>query len=89
VGVEARTILELANRADLSRIHSVAGVHSDLLEQAGVDTVKELATRNADNLHARLVELNSQTKLTGQVPSRNMVRDWIAQAGELPRALEY
>ncbi|HHB13259.1 MAG TPA: DUF4332 domain-containing protein, partial [Chromatiales bacterium] len=42
-GVKERDILELANRADLSRIKGVAGVFSDLLEKAGVDTVKELA----------------------------------------------
>ena len=89
VGVEVRTILELANRADLSRIWGVAGVYSDLLEHAGVDTVKELAARNPDNLHARLVEVNAQSKLTGRVPPRNQVEKWIAQAQELPRRLEY
>lgn len=89
VGVEVRTILELANRADLSRIWGVAGVYSDLLEHAGVDTVKELAARNPDNLHAKLVEVNAQSKLTGRVPPRNQVEKWIAQAQELPRRLEY
>ena len=44
-GCDAREILELANRADLSRVKGVAGVYSDLLEKAGVYTVKELATR--------------------------------------------
>ena len=43
-GCDARVILELANRADLARIKGVSGVYSDLLEKAGVDTVKELAT---------------------------------------------
>ena len=89
VGVEVRTILELANRADLSRIWGVAGVYSDLLEHAGVDTVKELAARNPNNLHARLVEVNAQSKLTRRVPPRNQVEKWIAQAQELPRRLEY
>lgn len=89
VGVEARTILELANRADLSRIWGVAGVYSDLLEHAGVDTVKELAARNPDNLHATLVEVNAQSKLTGRVPPRNQIEKWIAQAQKLPRRLEY
>jgi predicted flap endonuclease-1-like 5' DNA nuclease len=89
VAVEPQTILELANRADLSRIWGVAGVYSDLLEHAGVDTVLELATRNPDNLHAKLVEVNAQSKRTLRVPPRNLVENWIAQAQELPRRLEY
>jgi len=89
VGVEARTILELANRADLARVRGIAGVFSDLLEHAGVDTVKELATRNPDNLHAKLREVNARERLAGRTPSLNMVADWVAQAKELPRWLEY
>jgi predicted flap endonuclease-1-like 5' DNA nuclease len=89
VGVEPQTILELANRADLSRIWGVASVYSDLLEHAGVDTVLELATRNPGNLHAKLAKVNAQSRLTRRVPSRNLVENWIAQARELPRRLEY
>lgn len=88
-GVEPRVILELANRADLSRIWGIAGVFSDLLEHAGVDTVKELATRNPDHLHATLVEVNAEKKLAGRVPSLDMVKDWVAQAQALPKMLEY
>ena len=50
-GVEARQLLELANRADLARINGIGAVYADLLEHAGVDTVVELRTRNADNLY--------------------------------------
>jgi len=89
VGVEARTILKLANRADLSRVRGIAGVFSDLLEHAGVDTVKEMATRNPDNLHAKLVEVNARERLAGRVPPLNMVHDWVSQAKELPKLLEY
>jgi predicted flap endonuclease-1-like 5' DNA nuclease len=88
-GVAPRAILELADRADLSRIRGIAGVFSDLLEHAGVDTVKELATRNPDNLHATLAEINAEKKLAGRVPSLDMVKDWVAQAQALPRLLEY
>ena len=89
VGVESRVILELANRADLSRISGIAGVFSDLLEHAGVDTVKELATRNPANLHAKLVEINADRKLAGRTPALNMVKDWVAQSKALPKLLEY
>jgi predicted flap endonuclease-1-like 5' DNA nuclease len=89
VGVASRVILELANRADLARVSGVAGVFSDLLEHAGVDTVKELAVRNPDNLHAKLVEINADKKLAGRTPPISAVKDWVAQAESLPKVLEY
>ena len=89
VGVESRAILELANRADLARVRGIGGVFSNLLEQAGVDTVKELATRRPDNLHAKLLEINAQKGLAGRAPTLDMVKDWVAQAKELPKLLEY
>jgi predicted flap endonuclease-1-like 5' DNA nuclease len=88
-GVATGVILELANRADLARVQGIGGVFSDLLENAGVDTVKELATRRSDNLYAKLVEINSQQKLAGRAPTRNAVDSWVAQAKELPSVLEY
>jgi len=54
-----------------------------------VDTVKELVTRNPDNLYARLVEINAEKKLAGRAPSLDMVKDWVGQAKELPKLLEY
>ncbi len=88
-GVETRVILELANRADLARVKGIAGVFSDLLEAAGVDTVKELATRRADNLHAKIAEVNEQMKLAGRLPTEANVQDWIDQAKALGARIEY
>ncbi len=59
IGVDEREILNWVNRADLMRIKGVGQEYSDLLEAAGVDTIKELAQRNADNLHAKLVTVNA------------------------------
>lgn len=88
-GCETRTILELANRADLARVKGVSGVYSDLLEKAGVDTVKELATRNSANLHATIVATNNEIKLTQRAPTADQVADWVGQAKVLPKLLEY
>ena len=88
-GVEAPAILELANRADLARVKGIGGVFSDLLEHAGVDTVKELATRRPDRLYARLVQINAQERLAGRAPTRNAVQAWVVHAKELPPLLEY
>jgi predicted flap endonuclease-1-like 5' DNA nuclease len=89
LGVETRAVLEMANRADLARIHGVAGVFGDLLEHAGVDTVKELATRNPANLHQALKATNAREHLAGRDPNARTVADWVAQAKELPAAIEY
>ncbi len=88
-GCESGDILHLANRADLARIRGIAGVYSDLLEIAGVDTVKELATRRADHLHAKISETNDRDKLTTKPPTLRMVQDWVSQAKALKSTLTY
>ena len=89
VGAGEREILELANRADLSRVKGVAGVFSDLLEQAGVDTVKELAKRRPDNLHAKIEEVNAASQLAKRIPTASEVESWVNQAKDLPKLLTY
>jgi len=88
-GCDVRVILELANRADLARVKGVSGVYSDLLEKAGVDTVKELATRRADNLHARILDTNDKEQVCKQPPALSMVESWVEQAKKLPKTLSY
>ncbi len=89
LSAETRVILELANRSDLSRVKGVGGVYSDLLELAGVDTVKELATRRPDNLHKKIVETNDANRIVSKLPTEQMVVDWVSQARELPKLLTY
>lgn len=88
-GISASVILKWVNMADLFRIKGVGTQYSELLEAAGVDTVKELAQRNADNLHKAMVDTNNKKKLVRQAPSLDGVKDWVAQAKKLPRAVEY
>lgn len=88
-GCEVRAILELTNRADLARIKGISGVYSDLLEKTGVDTVKELATRRPDNLHAKILETNTKDPVTKQPPSAAMVESWVQQAKDLPKTISY
>jgi hypothetical protein len=88
-GCDDKVILELCNRADLARVKGVSGVYSDLLENAGVDTVKELATRRPDNLHAKILETNEAEKLTERPPAAATVEDWVRQAKDLPKILTY
>lgn len=89
LGLGERAVLEWANRADLMRIKGVAGQFSDLLERAGVDSALELARRVPDNLHAKLVEINTEHKLVRRVPTLEQVKKWVEYAKELPRAIEH
>ena len=88
-GISGKLILEWANHADLYRIKGVAEEYSDLLEEAGVDTVPELAQRNPENLHTKIVEVNAEKKLVRRLPTQGQVEDWVAQAKDLPRVLTY
>ncbi len=88
-GISTDLVLELTNRADLSRVKGIAQVYSDLLENAGVDTVAELANRCADNLTAKMAEINGEQKLSKRNPPLSFVEDWIAQAKALGRGIEY
>lgn len=88
-GIDPKKILRWVNMADLFRIKGVAEEYSDLLEAAGVDTVKELRQRNPDNLHAAILATNQDRKLVRRVPSLSMVTNWVAQAKELPAKVEY
>ena len=83
IGVSAERVLEWANRADLMRLKGVGSELSDLLEAAGVDTVKELARRRADNLQVALREINVSKKLVRRVPRQERLDSWIAQAKKL------
>lgn len=82
-GVSEGQLLKWANMADLMRISGVGSEYSELLEAAGVDTVKELRNRNAENLAAKMAEVNETKKLTRTVPSEKVVAGWVDQARSL------
>jgi predicted flap endonuclease-1-like 5' DNA nuclease len=88
-GISHSLVLEWVNHVDLYRIKGVGQEYSDLLEEAGVDTVPELAQRNPENLYAKMVETNEMKKLVRQLPSQRQVTDWVMQAKALPRVIQY
>ena len=79
-GIPEHMLLKWANMADLMRVKGVGEEFSELLEAAGVDTVKELKMRNAENLAAKMAEVNGIKKLTRTVPSVKTVTKWVEQA---------
>lgn len=88
-GISDRLLLKWVNHADLFRIKGVAGEYAELLEAAGVDTVAELAQRNATNLTKALTDVNEAKKLVRRVPTETQVADWTAEATTLPRKVTY
>ena len=88
-GLDESQILVWVNMADLFRIKGVASQFEELLKAAGVDTVKELRTRNAENLHAKLVEVQEEKKITRTVPALSQVTDFVEQAKKLEPMVTY
>jgi predicted flap endonuclease-1-like 5' DNA nuclease len=87
--ISGKLILRWTNHADLFRINGIASQFAELLEAAGVDTVKEFRHRVAANLQPKLVEVNEQKNLCNRVPSVSELEKMIAQAKELPAVLTY
>lgn len=88
-GISEKLILKWANHADLFRIKGIAGQFAELLEAAGVDTVKELRHRVPANLHAKLVEVNEAKNLCNRVPSESEIEKMVEQAKELEPKMTY
>jgi predicted flap endonuclease-1-like 5' DNA nuclease len=88
-GLSDKLILNWTNKADLMRISGVGPQFSELLEAAGVDTVKELRTRNAANLAAKMREVNEQKKLTRRSPPADTVSRWVEDAKVLAPIMTY
>ncbi|MCI8998492.1 MAG: DUF4332 domain-containing protein [Muribaculaceae bacterium] len=88
-GISEKLILKWTNHADLFRIKGVAGQFAELLEAAGVDTVKEFRHRVAANLQPKLVEVNDQKNLCNRVPSITELQKMIDQAKELEPVITY
>lgn len=88
-GIGDALILEWVNLADLYRIKGVGSEYSDLLEEAGVDTIVELSKRVPKNLHEKIVEVNAKKKLVRKLPTEDQIADWVDQAKKLPRKVSY
>ncbi|ESS70446.1 ferredoxin [Methyloglobulus morosus KoM1] len=88
-GISTKLILTWVNHADLFRIKGVAGQFSELLEAAGVDTVPELAQRNAENLQKALAQTNDEKHLAKTTPSLGQVTAWIDEAKTLPKVVQH
>jgi predicted flap endonuclease-1-like 5' DNA nuclease len=88
-GISDKLILKWTNHADLFRIKGVGPQFAELLEAAGVDTVKEFRHRVAANLQPKLEETNAQKHICGRVPAVAEIQKMIDQAKELEPKVTY
>lgn len=88
-GISEASLLEWVNRADLARIKGIGSEFADLLEAAGVDSVTELAQRNAENLVAKMAEINQQKNIVRRTPTLAEVSAWVSEASTLPRLVTH
>jgi predicted flap endonuclease-1-like 5' DNA nuclease len=88
-GISEKQLLNWSNMADLMRVSGVGRQYAELLEASGVDTIKELRTRNAENLAGKMQEINEAKKLARTTPSLSLVQDWIEQAKKTDPKITY
>jgi len=88
-GLPEKQLLCWANVADRMRIRGVSKEYAELLQAAGVDTVKELKYRNPANLASAMAEANRKRKMVRLLPSEKVVLRWIEEARKLPLKISY
>jgi predicted flap endonuclease-1-like 5' DNA nuclease len=88
-GIDEKRILNWANAADRLRIKGIGAEYSDLLQAAGVDTVKELKYRNPAKLAEAMAAANARNKLARVLPSPHAIERWIEQAKRIQLKITY
>jgi predicted flap endonuclease-1-like 5' DNA nuclease len=90
-GISEKLILKWVDMSDLFRIKGIGPEYSELLEKAGVDTVKELRHRVPEHLHAKLKEANTMTgkRLVRALPGLKAVQAWVEAAKQLEPIVTY
>ena len=88
-GFEEKQLLCWANVADRMRVKGISREYAELLQAAGVDTVKELKYRNPLNLAKAMADANKKRKLVRLLPSEKVVKRWIESAKLLPLKITY
>jgi predicted flap endonuclease-1-like 5' DNA nuclease len=90
IHLSEKLILKWANMADLYRVKGIGSEYADLLEKAGVDTVKELRKRKPEHLVEKLLEVNSRGRgRVRRMPGLKRVKSWVSQAKRMKPMVYY
>ncbi len=82
-GLPESKLLKWVNIADLMRVEGVGKEYSQLLEAAGVDTVRELKVRTPEVLCSKLGEVNLMKRYARRAPALGDVQGWVSAAQEM------
>lgn len=88
-GLPEKQLLCWANMADRMRIKGISKEYAELLQAAGVSTVKELRYRSPANLAKAMAEANIKRKMVRLLPSEKVVTRWIETAQKLELKIKY
>src|SRR5262249_29265055 len=88
-GIDERDLLRLANKIDRMRSEGIGPEYAELVQPAGVATVRVLTSRNPRRLAERMREINRKRKLVRVLPSESTVGRWIERAKKLPLKITY
>ena len=88
-GVSEKLLLGWTNMADLMRVSGIGRQFAELLEASGVDTIKELRTRNAENLAQKMAQVNAEKRLSRTTPGVSTTTKWIEQAARTEPKITY
>ena len=85
VGVSESRVLEWVHKADLMRVNGISTRYSQLLEAAGVESMRKLRKSRPAQLHQSLVEEDKKRRkrLVNRLPPAKEVAAWIEQARTL------
>ncbi len=81
--IPSADLLKWAQQADLMRVGGIGSEYADLLSAVGVDTIKVLRRRNAENLMVAMNQVNTRRRLVQRLPTVEMVQGWIDTAGDI------
>lgn len=82
-GIPSADLLRWAQQADLMRVGGIGSEYADLLTAVGVDTIKLLRRRNAENLMVSMIQVNTRRRLVQRLPTIEMIQGWIDAAGSM------
>ncbi|GMQ93214.1 MAG: hypothetical protein BMS9Abin12_0691 [Acidimicrobiia bacterium] len=82
-GIATADLLKWAQQADMMRVGGIGSEYADLLSAVGVDTIKLLRRRNAENLMVAMTQINTRRRLVQRLPTIEMVQGWIDAAGDI------
>jgi len=82
-GIPSADLLKWANQADIMRVGGIGSEYADLLSAVGIDTIKVLRRRNAENLMVAMTQINTRRRLVQRLPTIEMVQGWIDDSGQL------